>query len=115
MHQYCQRGHRAEAQVGHEGRGNENSIAKSVNAVAGQHRPAARLVVVTVVVVVMLVVRALPLAGVAQLRRDGSFCVAMLVAVVPQLGLVEQEKKHQADQQGGEKFFRSNLAFKGLR
>ena len=39
---------------------------------------------------------------------------AMLVAVVPQLGLVEQKEEHQPHQQGGKQLARTGLALKGL-
>ena len=39
----------------------------------------------------------------------------MLVAVVPQLGFVEQKKEHQPQQQGSKQVSRTGLAFKGLR
>ena len=38
----------------------------------------------------------------------------VLMAVVPQLGLVEQEEKHQPDQQAGKQRLNTGLAFKSL-
>ena len=39
---------------------------------------------------------------------------AMLVAMVPQLGFIEQKKEHQTHQQGREQLTCARLAFKGL-
>ena len=39
---------------------------------------------------------------------------AMFMAVVPQLGLVEQEEKHQPAEQRGEQIIGAGLAFKRL-
>jgi hypothetical protein len=41
--------------------------------------------------------------------------MVMLVAVVPEFGLVEQKEKDQADQQGREQLVCADLAFKSLR
>ena len=40
--------------------------------------------------------------------------MAVLVPVVPQLGLVQQKEKHHPHQQGGEQVVRARLAFKRL-
>jgi len=40
--------------------------------------------------------------------------VVVFMAVVPEFGLVEQEKEHQADQQRHEQAVRRNLALEGF-
>ena len=44
----------------------------------------------------------------------GVISPVMLMAVVPQLGLVEQKEKDQPDQQRGKQLLRADLAFKSL-
>ena len=101
MRQHRQRGNDAQPHVGHKGRGDQNAVAKGMHAVAGQHRPATRFGSLAVVVAVLVV------AG-----RDLTIMVFM--AVVIQLGLVEQEKKHQAHEQRGKQLLRTSLAFKSF-
>ena len=101
MRQHRQRGDDAQPHVSHKGRGDQNAVAKSMHAVAGQHRPAARFGGVAVAVAVLVV------AG-----RDLTIMVFM--AVVVQLGLVEQEEKHQSHQQSGKQLLSTSLAFKSF-
>ena len=101
MHQHGQRGNRTQAHVGHEGRGNQNTVAKAMHAIAREHGPTARfgwgvmrdlMGIVMVVVVVMM----------------------MFMSVMPQLGFVQQKEKHQAKQQRHEQAFGPRLALKRL-
>jgi len=98
--QHRQRGHHTQAHVGHKGRGDQHAVAKTMHAVARQNGPAAagarRRVAASVVMRVIM-------------------AMVMLVAVVPELGLVEQKEKDQADQQGRKELVRTDLAFKSLR
>ena len=94
----------AQADVGHESRRHQNAVTKGMHAVACQYRPTACktlcvLMSMLMVVVLMVMVR---------------LVMVMLMAVVPQLGFVEQKEKHQADQQGGEQGLRRNVRFKSL-
>ena len=52
---------------------------------------------------------------VCMFHRMCGTMVVVFVPVVPQLGFVEQEEKHQATQQNGKKMVRVGLAFKRLR
>ena len=101
MHQHRQRGDYAQAQVRHECRSYQNSIAKSMYAVTGQHGPATTFSF-GMVMVVMNVTMAVATAA------------TMLMPVVPQLGFVEQKEKHQSCQQGSKQIMRAGLAFKRL-
>lgn len=78
-------------------------VAKTVHAVAGQQRPApgAGAMGMAVMVVVRVVV-----AGVGV--------VVVLMPVVPELGLVEEEEKHHAHQQGGKQLLGPGLRLEGL-
>src|SRR6185369_13941559 len=91
----------AEAHIGDERRGDQDAVAETMDAVAGEHGPAARakrrLMVRRVRVMLVLVL------------------MVMLVAVMPQLGLVEQKKEDQPDQQGGKEFLGPGLAFESFR
>ena len=107
VHQNRQRSNRTQAQISHKGRGNQHAVAKAVHAVAGQHGPtAADRGLLLGAVLMAVLVRAVLVT---------LMTVVVFMAVVPQLGLVHQEKKHQTTQQGHEQIGRPNLAFKGLR
>ena len=43
VRQHGKRGNHPQPQVGHEGRGNQDAVAKAMHAVAGEHRPATGL------------------------------------------------------------------------
>jgi molybdate transport repressor ModE-like protein len=125
--QHRKRGNHTQAQVGHEGRGDQDAVAKAMHAVAGEHRPAgarnhgggrghARMAVVVFMpcgwawscaplgtCAAWSCGRAVPGGVAARL-------VAVLVAVVPQLGLVEQKEEHQAHQQRGKQVVGIGLA-----
>jgi len=112
----------AQAQVGHEGRGDQHAIAKTMHAVARQDRPAAtrcRVVRMGMAVgaVPMVVVgwrlphsaRALvPMHGFGERGHAG----VVLMPVVPQLGLVEQKEKDQPAQNRQKQRLRRHTAFK---
>ena len=97
-----------QAHVGDKSRGDQHTVAKAVHAVAGEHRPAAHADASRRVVMVGVV---MPLRVSVVV---GSLRIAMLVAVVPQLGLFQNEEKHHAHQQGGKQVLRAGLAFKRL-
>jgi N6-adenosine-specific RNA methylase IME4 len=52
--------------------------------------------------------------GVMHMAMIVAMCMTVLMPVVPQFGLVEQEEKNQANQQGQEQLVRPGLALKGL-
>ena len=93
-----QRRQHSQSPVGQEGGRDDDAVAKVVDAVAHQNRPAAAPGLLFVVVVVMLV------------------AVAFVVMAVPvQLGLLEQEEEQQSCKQRGEQRMRAGLALEGLR
>ena len=83
-----------------------------MHAVTREQRPAARTrpVVVCVAMVMPMVMAVVVMVGVVR----GGLCMAVLMPVVPQLGLVQQKEKHHAHQQGGEQVVRARLALKRL-
>ena len=103
-------GNHPQAHVGHEGRCDQNAVAKAMHAVTREQRPAARAW--AVVVVRVAVVMPMVMAVVVLMR--GRLCMAVFVPVVPQLGLVQQKEEHHPHQQGGEQVVRARLAFKRL-
>jgi predicted metal-binding membrane protein len=50
----------------------------------------------------------------SYLASGGMRVRSMFMAVVPQLGFVEQKEKHQPDEQGHKQIMRAGLAFKGF-
>jgi hypothetical protein len=118
VHQHGQRGDHAQPQVRHEGRGDQDAVAEGMHAVAGQHGPAARPRFG--VPVAVMVVRRVHVPGMVMLRMRRHFGAVMfaamvLMAVVPEFGLVEQEKEDQPHQQGSKQLLGAGLAFKSLR
>ena len=108
MHQHSQRSNRAQTHVSHEGRSNQDTVAKAVHAVTREHGPTARTArlgrgVVNFVFVLMFIFTFMAV-----------LVVMVFVPVVPQLGFVQQEKEHQANQQRHEQIFGSRLAFKSF-
>ena len=87
-----------------------------MHAVAREQRPAARTrpVVVRVAMVVPMVMAVAVVMVVMVGVVTGGLCMAVLVPVVPQLGLVQQKEKHHPHQQGGEQVVRARLALKRL-
>jgi hypothetical protein len=76
--------------IGHEGRGNQDTVAKTMHAVAGKDRPSARLMVGRV---------AMPVVVSVGVTCPMCVPMVMLMSMVPKLGLVEQKEKHQTQQQ----------------
>jgi hypothetical protein len=122
VRQHRQRGDHAQAQVGHEGRGDQDAVAETMHAVTGEYGPAARLVGMGMGMGMAIVGRGVPvgmrvalrvLMGVVM-RRRGRHLVVVFVPVVPQLGLVQQEEEHQPHQQGEEQVVRAGLALERL-
>ena len=98
------RGH-AQLHIGQKGSGHQQAVAKGMDAVAHQHRPRTghpRRGRILGVVMVM------------ALRVPMAVGVPMLMAVVPQFGLVEQKEKHQTHQQGDEQLVGRSPRFKGF-
>ena len=103
VRQYRERRNGPQAQVSHKGRCNKYTIAEAVHAVTREHSPTARLRCVVMVMVMGMVAR-VPVVDM----------LVVLMAVVPQLGLVQQEKEHQPHQQREKQVVRTRLTFKGL-
>ena len=125
MRQHGQCGDPAQALVGHEGGGDEHPVAKAVHAVARQQGPAAGLrnMAVMVAMAVMLGMTMAGMVGAIDrvVRNQGGkrqcrrlWGLVVLMAVVPQLGFVEQKEKNQPRQQDDEQLFSTRLAFKRL-
>ncbi|MNT18832.1 hypothetical protein D3C72_1540550 [compost metagenome] len=118
MRQHRDGGNDAQAHVSHEGGSDQDAVAKTVHAVTRQQRPAARRVVVVrmpmalrgrSMIVGMAVVRII-IAVTALLGRR----VAVFVAMVPKLGLVQQKEEDQSQQQGHEQGLGIDLALERL-
>ena len=91
MRQDSQSRDHPQTQIDHEGRCNENAVAKAMHAVARQNGPAARCLMVRIVRMVSMV---------SMIMRVSVFMnigmMMMLVSMVPKLGLVKQKEKKQA-------------------
>ena len=75
MRQHGQRGNHAQTDIGHEGRSNQNAVAKAVHAVAREHSPATFAMVVPMVVVMIVLM--------FMLVRLMHITMRMLMAVMP--------------------------------
>ena len=94
------RGH-AQLHIGQKGSGHQQTVAKGMDAVAHQHRPRTGHPRRGVILGVVMAMR-MPVG------------VPMLMAVVPQFGLVEQKEKHQTHQQGDEQLVGRSPRLKGF-
>ena len=85
-----------------------------MHAVAREHRPSARARPVVMVMVVRMAVVMGVIVVCMDVAVGGGLCVAVLMPVVPQLGLVQQEEKHHTHQQGGKQVVGARLALERL-
>lgn len=132
MHQHSQRSQSADTGVGDERRRNQQPVAKTVDAVAQQHRPTScgplqardRGVRVRVRMGVwgVVVVRRMWMRVGMTLRVTVCVCIGatilgrmVFVPVVPQFGLVQHKKQYQAAKEQHAQRFGGDTTFKGFR
>ena len=120
MGQHGERGNHAQAQVRHERGGNQDAVTETMHAVTGEHGPAAGFGHVAVCRVGVMAMGsgvnvALRVFMGVVVRRARRGLVVVFMPVMPQLGLVQQEEEHQADQQREKQVVRAGLALERLR
>ena len=106
VRQHRNGGDHAQTQVGHERRGNQHAVTKAVHAVPREHSPGSG----HSGVLVRMAMRGVT----AMVIVCNLMGVMVLVAVVPQLGFVQQKEKNQTRQQSHEQIMGTGLTLKGL-